>query len=214
MNDPVKQSIAPLNINESVKYLGVLMDEHLSWKHHIEYAALKISRSIGIISKIRHYVPLSTRLTLYQSLIHPYMTYGISAWGSAASVHLNLIRILQKRALQLIYFAKFDEHAIPLFLQANILPLDLLYFHVVSDVMYDVSSGAAPCNIENLYKKVTAVHFYGTRSATANKFYIQQSSLEILKKSFSRRGTDIWNSIPIEIRGSVKSGLIHWQPTP
>ena len=56
MYDPVKQTIAPLNINESVKYLGVLMDEHLSWKHHIEYAALKISRSIGIISKIRHYI--------------------------------------------------------------------------------------------------------------------------------------------------------------
>ena len=70
--------------------------------------------------------------------------------------------------------------------------------------MYDVSSGAAPYNIANLFKKVTAMHSYGTRSATSNKFYIQQSSLEILKKSFSRRGTDIWNSIPVKIRGSVK----------
>ena len=204
MYDPINQIFAPLNLNESVKYLGVLMDEHLSWKHHIEYVTLKISRSIGIISKIRHYVPLSTRLTLYQSLVHPYLTYGISAWGGAASIYLNSIRVLQKRALRLIYFAKFNEHAIPLFLQANILPLDLLYFHVVSDVMYDVSSGAAPYNIANLFKKVTAMHSYGTRSATSNKFYIQQSSLEILKKSFSRRGTDIWNSIPLKIRGSVK----------
>ena len=42
-----------LEHRENVKYLGVMIDDHLSWKHHINYVALKISRNIGILSKLR-----------------------------------------------------------------------------------------------------------------------------------------------------------------
>ena len=45
-----------LERKDHVKYLGVIIDQHLSWKHHINYIALKISRSIGIISRLRHFV--------------------------------------------------------------------------------------------------------------------------------------------------------------
>ena len=46
-----------LERKEYVKYLGVMIDNYLSWKHYINYVALKISRNIGILSKLRHYVP-------------------------------------------------------------------------------------------------------------------------------------------------------------
>ena len=45
--------------------VGVIIDQHLSWKHHINYIALKISRNIGIISRLRHFVPLKTLLTVF-----------------------------------------------------------------------------------------------------------------------------------------------------
>ena len=43
-----------LDCKEYVKYLGVIIDSHLSWKFHVDYVAMKISRNIGIISKLRH----------------------------------------------------------------------------------------------------------------------------------------------------------------
>ena len=49
-----------LDCKEYVKYLGVIIDSHLSWKFHVDYVAMKISRNIGIISKLRHIVPLKT----------------------------------------------------------------------------------------------------------------------------------------------------------
>ena len=55
-----------LERKDHVKYLGVIIDEHLSWKHHINYIALKISRNIGIISRLRHFVPLKTLLSILQ----------------------------------------------------------------------------------------------------------------------------------------------------
>ena len=49
-----------LERKEYVKYLGVMIDNHLSWKHHIYYVALIISRNIRILSKLRHFVPPKT----------------------------------------------------------------------------------------------------------------------------------------------------------
>ena len=57
-----------------VKFLGVLIDSNLKWSHHINYVALKISRIVGIIARLRHFVPTQTLLMIYRSLILPYLT--------------------------------------------------------------------------------------------------------------------------------------------
>ena len=106
-----------------VKYLGVLIDSNLTWKHHINHIAIKISNSIGIISRLRHSVPFDILCTLYRSLILPYLSYGVIAWGRAAKIYINKLLILQKRALRLRYFTDRQHHAIPLFLASNVLPI-------------------------------------------------------------------------------------------
>ena len=121
-----------------VKYLGVLIDNNLSWKFHVDYIALKISKTIGIISRLRHFVPTSILLNIYCSLIHPYISCGLLAWGQTSKANLNKILILQKRALRLIYFANKREHAIPLFIRANILPVDMIYYKAISTLLHDI----------------------------------------------------------------------------
>ena len=80
--------------------------------YHIESICQKISKSIGIIAKIRHYVPRRILLSVYNSLIVPYLTYGICCWGNCALTQQRKIVTLQKRALRLIYFSKSKEHAV------------------------------------------------------------------------------------------------------
>lgn len=70
-------------MKDYVKYLSLIIDSNLSWKYHTESICLKISKSIGI-AKIRHYVPRRVLLSVYNSLIVPYVTYGICAWGNCA----------------------------------------------------------------------------------------------------------------------------------
>ena len=108
---------------DHVKYLGVLVDSNLSWKFHINNVALKISRTVGVVTRLRNFVPRTTLLNIYQSLILPYLTYGLAAWSQAAKTHLQKILVLQKRVLCLMYFSEPRAHAVPLFISLKILPL-------------------------------------------------------------------------------------------
>ena len=101
---PNTNSVAYLEQQDYVKYLRILIDKNLSWKYHIDYVASKIGRTIGIIARLRHFIPLSTLLTIYRSLVAPYLTYSVIAWGQAANTNLLKILILQKRALRLMHF--------------------------------------------------------------------------------------------------------------
>ena len=70
-----------------IKYLGILIDSNLTWKYH--YITSKISKTIGVIARLRHFVPSSTLLTLYISLVSPYLLCGLTVWGQASQIYLN-----------------------------------------------------------------------------------------------------------------------------
>ena len=57
------------------KFLGLLIDEELSWKYHINHVAMKISKLTGIIAKARHYLPLKTLQNIYYTMIYSYLIY-------------------------------------------------------------------------------------------------------------------------------------------
>ena len=119
-----------LEMKDFVKYLGIIMiDSELSWKHHIDFICHKISRSVGIIAKTRHYIPRHLLLNLYHALIAPYLNYGICAWGDCPQTYLNKILVLQKRALRLIYFSKPRDHAIPFLLNQTAFLCSLCSFN-------------------------------------------------------------------------------------
>ena len=99
MYDNEKNCSAALESQKYVKYLGLLIDSSLTWKNHIDQIALKISKTVGLLAKLRHSVPRTTLLNIYRSLILPYVSYGLTVWGLASKCYINKILILQKRAL-------------------------------------------------------------------------------------------------------------------
>jgi len=68
-----------LECKESMRYLGVIIDNNLSWRNHIDHVAIEISRTVGLICKLRQFLPRHTLLTIYRSLVTPYLTYGLIA---------------------------------------------------------------------------------------------------------------------------------------
>ena len=200
MFDNNNYTLTSLECKDHVKYLGVSLDSHLSWKYHIDNVALKISRIVGVIARLRHLVPFTTLLSIYRSLILPYLTYGLAAWGQAAKSHLQKILVLQKRVLRLMYFSEPRAHAVPLFTFSKILPLNMLYVETVASIMFDVSCLAVPTNISNLFIKANEKHNHETRFSSSRNFYINQSRLNQNLGSFAKFGAKLWNSICVELR--------------
>ena len=198
--DNNSEQLVSLERKTYVKYLGVLIDGNLSWKYHINYISTKISKGIGIIARLRHLVPRATLLNIYRSLIEPYISYGLVAWGQAANAHLNKLVILQKRVLRLMYFTDYTSHSAPLFACSGILPIKMLYFKLVASLLHDIENHCAPPNISELFTRTEQVHSYSTRSLVAESLYINQARTNHLLLSFSRVGAKIWNGIPPELR--------------
>ena len=203
--NPMSNTQTILEIKDFVKYLGIMIDSDLSWKNHIDFICHKISKSIGIIAKLRHYIPRHLLLSIYHTLITPYLTYGISAWGYCAKTHLNRLLILQKRVLRLIFFRRAREHAIPLFIKSNCLPISFLFFQQLCHLMHDIHTQVAPINLLNQFTKIKTIHNYNTRSSSKECFAVKTSRTEKMKKSFTRIGVSIWNSIPKSLKSLNKS---------
>ena len=87
---------------ENTKFLGTIIDRKLSWQQHITYIALKISKALGTMKRLRYKLPRSCLLALYYSLIYPHLYYCNIVWGCASKSLLNELVVLQKRAIRVI----------------------------------------------------------------------------------------------------------------
>ena len=126
--DDIPLVLPKLNVNsseivrtESIKFLGVLLDENLSWKTHRKYIENKISKNIGILFKARPFLNKKSLLSLYYSYIHSYINYGSVSWGSTCRTNLKKKKTQQKHALRIIFNESKFEHTSELFKFSKIL---------------------------------------------------------------------------------------------
>ena len=149
---------------KQVIFLGIVLDENLSWNPHISHISRKISKSIGVIYKSSFCLPKSCLRSLYFSLIYPYLHYCILVWGSTYKSNLNRIVLLQKRIIRIINKKEYDAHA-PLFKQSMILKLNDIYLFCLGKFMYLASKNYLPPSLKNLFLINSQMHNYNTRSS-------------------------------------------------
>lgn len=126
------------------KFLGVYLDELLSWEAHISHVAGKISKSIGVIRKVRDKLPRDTCLSLYDSLIMPYLSYCHTVWGCAPKTRLQRLNLLQKRAVRTITHSQYLAHSAPLLVDCRLIPFFNLYDYFCAILLYKTLNGMLP----------------------------------------------------------------------
>ena len=109
--------------SDSIKYLGILLDSTLNWKHHCDILSKKLKRANGMLMKIRHYVHKKELKSIYYALFSSHLNYGCQIWAQYNNVHTQRIFKLQNRAQRIIEFADFRDEANPLYKSNNILKL-------------------------------------------------------------------------------------------
>ena len=91
----------------------------MKWTHHIEAISKKISRTLGIMTKIKQQLPLNALLNIYNALILPHLNYGLMIWGWKS----KKLTSLQKRAVRIITKSHYRAHTTELFRKLNMLKI-------------------------------------------------------------------------------------------
>ena len=156
-----------LNINgvniqqvSSVKYLNVSFDANLTWKRHIDELCQKLSKTVGILSKLRYYVNIDILKMLYNSLIYPFFTYGVHVWGLTYPTYLNPLTSLQKRLVRIMTFSEPVSHSEPLLKSLNLLKFcDIIHVEIISFVSQWFHKFTPSC-FADYFKPISFVHPY------------------------------------------------------
>ena len=136
---------------KAAKFLGILIDENLTWKNHLSHINTKVSRALFSLKQVKHFVPKQCMKTLYYSLIHSHLSYGILAWGNATQSALRQTTLLQKRAIRLINNAKYNSHTDPLFRSSHILKLADLVEYQSALFAFDLNIKKVPISFNDIF---------------------------------------------------------------
>ena len=187
------------------KFLGVTVDEKLTWYKHIDCIAFKISRSLSILHKLKYKLSSKTLLTLYYCLIYPHLTYCIVIWGTASLWGLNKLIILQKRTIRVINKENYLSHTNQLFKKLNLLKLPEIYLYFVYLFLFKFSNRMLPISCNDLLILNTDSNpKHNLRSVI--EYIIPKYRTSMRAKCLKVCGPKHWNSLPTEIRHSLAIG--------
>ena len=181
-----------------INYLGVHLDNKLNWKKHLENVEIKLSKASHIISKIRHYVDLSTLKMLYYSLAFPHINYCLTAWGGTHKTSIMPIIKLQKKIVRLMTKSPFNAHSNPLFSKLKILPIKYQHFFNLAILFHKINHS----NIIGNYNiiPINKIHTYNTRLSKTNNYFQSYKRLNVSLSSCSNMGLQVWRKIPEEFK--------------
>ena len=133
-----------------IKYLGVLIDDTISWNYHISYTCSRISRNTGIFLRL--------------ALKTTYLSYAIIAWGRASASHLNKIQVKQNHIIRLMFFAtlygKNTDSALPLMNLLDILTVENIVILRLLQLSHQWHKKQLPSIFDNYFCYASDVHTY------------------------------------------------------
>ena len=146
---------------KTFNFLGITLNENLTWNDHINKISNKISRNIGVLNNLKNFLPEKTKIIIYHSLIQSHLNYGLILWGH----NCNRILLLQKRAIRTISGAKYNAHTEPLFKKLSILRINELLKQHLLKFYYKYKNNLLPVYLQKLSLfQINEIHSHDTRT--------------------------------------------------
>ena len=102
-----------ISIVENIKYLGVIVDKHLSWDEQLSAVTKKVSRRLGMLRFSKKYLPIAIVQNIFRSLVETYR-YGCPVWRVTGINAINRLQKLQSRTARIVTNSAYDASAHPI----------------------------------------------------------------------------------------------------
>ena len=175
----------------SIKFLGAIIDENLTWKNHIEVVENKISKNIGVLYRASHLLDFKNLLKIYFSFIYINISYANIAGASTFKTKLQETLKKQKYAAQIAFHANRLDHARPLLKEMKALNVYQINLIQTLKCMRKTKYGKNPRIFFPKFREVD--HQYPARFSH-NSFCYKRSAGKTTSFTITLRGPAIWNS--------------------
>ena len=191
-----------LELGKNATFLGLTLDEHLTWEDHSIAVANKMARNNGILNRVKKFLPSSSLQTIYHSLIATHYQYGLEVWGGSKSKGMKRITGIQKKSVRVITKSHWLAHSEPRMKALRVLKVADQYQLQCSSLVFDMIKGFCP----DIYKYRQLLNenrnSYGLRSTTQQPQNLRQlpNNTNQRTKNFANNGPHFWNELPEEIK--------------
>ena len=179
-------------VNKS-KTLGIIIDEHLSWNDQIQNVVTKVSKGIGMLRRIRQFVPKSTLLRICNAIVLSHFDYCSLVWDNCCEYLTDKLQKLQNRAARIITGRTYDVSSDDVLKELNWEPLKQRYKINKTIFMHKVRNDIIPSSLTNLFKIKTNDR-YDLRSNN-NNYVLGKPKTNFMKKSFAYSAASLWNGL-------------------
>lgn len=192
----------PIKRVNSVKCLGIYLDEILAWNEQIDRLSTKICRSINGIKQARKFVSRKTLVMIYNSLVQPYFDYCDTVWGNLNKGLSSRLQRLQNRAARIITNQSYDVRSANILSELKWDNLTIRRDKHLSLMVYNTLNKNVPSYLSDLFTKRSEYSVYKNklRECPYNLVTTRIPQTECYKGSFSYRGVQMWNSLPAELK--------------
>ena len=180
---------------KSIKFLGVTIDNRISWKNHILTVTNKVRSSIGQLYNMRNVIPKKLKVSVYNAIVNSQLTYAIPVWGSFSKNNDSLrhLFLLQKRALRNLFAIKRESkhvrgHTKSTFNKYKILTVYNLYNYMTLLHLAKLIRLQEPTFLCKLLK----LDVTGYRN---NRIYQPNFTLNHYQNNFCYNGPKLWNNM-------------------
>jgi len=145
-NLTLKLNGKPIKRVSVFNFLGIVINEHLTWNDHISHISLKINPVVGLLNRLKHQIPPRILKMIYNSLILSRLHYGNILWGDNPGSLLKL----NKRAVRAIVNAGINAHTNPICKTLRILSLPDIHQMKLLSLYKKYTENKLPVNIKSM----------------------------------------------------------------
>ena len=196
---PIKIFDGHVNRTNTIKFLGVYLDERLNFTEHTNHISGKISKTVGILNKVR-FLPSQVLCTLYHSMVAPYIFYAIRAWYGCPNYNRNRIQVLQNKCIRIIKNLPRRTNTDAERKLLGILNVGNIYVQQVGQFMSNIIFNGSNSEFDYIVRQSIPTHNYPTRIIGA----LRPPRMDRTKcrHSMEYMGVMVWNQIPDDIKNS------------
>ena len=203
-------NLTSVKVMKEAKHLGIIVDNKLTFGPHIAHLESKLSRAVGILSKLKHFLPSPLLLKLYHALFHSNLLYGLLVWRNTYQTYTSKITGLQTEVVKLVSNSKRTDKCGPAYKNFGMLQLHDLHIYETAIFMHKFHNNKLPLSFWRYFVRIAEIHSANTRSSTTGlKYCIPLYKTNRLQRSIKYAGVKIWNKIHDSIKKKKKTHTIN-----